>query len=298
MSTAARRPSHITLRTMLAVALAGLLLTLCPACRGPVPVSAPEQVAEADTGPRRYTARRAAGPITVDGKLDDDAWKHVPWTRAFVDIQGDRVARPQFETRVKMTWDDTYFYVAAKLEEPHVWGTKTVRNSRIYDDNDFEVFIDPDGDGKNYYEFEMNALNTVWNLLLFKPYSEGGGGIVPFDLKGQRSGVFVRGTVNNPADTDEYWTVEVAFPWESLKEYANRPCPPKDGDVWRVNFSRVQYGHRIVDGRYERAAHPTGGGNHPEANWVWSPQGRISMHVPEMWGHVRFSTGKSDTKKH
>ena len=24
-------------------------------------------------------------------------------------------------------------------------------------------------------------------------------------------------------------------------------------------------------------------------NWVWSPQGEINMHIPEMWGQVQFS---------
>lgn len=31
-------------------------------------------------------------------------------------------------------------------------------------DNDFEVFLDPDGDNHNYYEIEINAHNTVWDL--------------------------------------------------------------------------------------------------------------------------------------
>jgi len=239
--------------------------------------------------PLGYTALHTAGKIQVDGKVDEEAWTAAKWTAAFVDIQGDSLPRPEFETRAKILWDDEYLYVAAKLEEPHVWGTKTARNSRIYDDNDFEVFIDPDGDGKNYYEIELNALNTVWNLLLFRPYSQGGGGLIPHDLKGQLTGVHVQGTVNDPGDTDEYWTVEFAFPWSSLAEYAGTDCPPKAGDRWRINFSRVEYGHKIVDGRYQRDAHKTGGGNHPEANWVWSPQGKINMHIPEMWGYVRFS---------
>jgi hypothetical protein len=242
-----------------------------------------------DNRPRRYTVRRTEQAIAVDGKLDEAAWRRAEWTSLFVDIHGDALPRPAHRTRAKMLWDRKYFYVAARLEDPHIWGTKTVRNSRIYDDNDFEVFIDPDGDGYYYYEFEMNALNTVWNLLLFKPYYQGGGGIIPYDLKGQLSGVWVKGTVNDPCDVDEYWTVEVAFPWSSLKVYAGEmACPPKDGDTWRVNFSRVQYGHEVVEGAYRRKAHPTGGGNHPEANWVWSPQGRIDMHRPQHWGHVRF----------
>src|SRR5207302_4948895 len=64
--------------------------------------------------------------------------------------------------------------VFAELEEPHVWGTITRKNKVIFYDNDFEVFIDPDGDNHNYYEFEINALNTIWELTLVKPYRNGG----------------------------------------------------------------------------------------------------------------------------
>ena len=57
-----------------------------------------------------------------------------------------------------MLWDDEYFYVAAELEEPDIWATLTERDAVIFYDNDFEIFIDPDGDSHEYYEFEMNAL--------------------------------------------------------------------------------------------------------------------------------------------
>ena len=50
----------------------------------------------------------------------------------------------------------------------------TEKNGVIFHDNDFEVFIDPDGDNHQYYEFEMNALNTIWELTLPRPYRAGG----------------------------------------------------------------------------------------------------------------------------
>ena len=95
----------------------------------------------------------------------------------------------------------------------------------------------------------------------------------------------VGGTLNNPSDVDRGWSVEFALPWRSLATYAHKPAPPRDGDVWRVNFSRVEWRHRIVDGRYEKVPDTR------EDNWVWSPQGQIKMHIPEHWGYVAFSTG-------
>ena len=44
----------------------------------------------------------------------------------------------------------------------------------MFADNDFEVFISPDGSNHFYKEFEMNARGATWNLVLNKPYSDGG----------------------------------------------------------------------------------------------------------------------------
>jgi hypothetical protein len=99
---------------------------------------------------RRYQCQRVEGPIKIDGSMTDLAWAELPWTDDFVDITGDEALRPYYQTKVKMAWDDEYFYVGAELEEPHVWGTITQKNEIMFEDNDFEVFIDPDCDGLNY----------------------------------------------------------------------------------------------------------------------------------------------------
>src|SRR4051794_16712954 len=88
--------------------------------------------------PRGYVCVWARMPITIDGKLEDPAWKAVPWTADFVDIEGKARPGPRLRTRVKMLWDDRAFYIAAELEEPHVWGTLTKHDSVIFQDNDFE----------------------------------------------------------------------------------------------------------------------------------------------------------------
>ncbi|NIP93996.1 MAG: carbohydrate-binding family 9-like protein, partial [Akkermansiaceae bacterium] len=56
-----------------------------------------------------------------------------------------------------------------------------------------------------------------------------------------------------PGDRDEGWSVEVAFPWAGLAGYnKGRANPPRPGDLWKVNFSRVQWKHEVVDGKYVR----------------------------------------------
>ncbi len=233
--------------------------------------------------PRGYVCYRTNQSVTVDGKLDDNAWRSAPWTDDFVDIEGDLKPRPRFRTRAKMLWDDEYFYIAALLEEPHVWGTLTKHDSVIFHDNDFEVFIDPNGDNHEYYEFEINALNTGWDLFLPRPYRNGGKADNGWEIPGLKTAVHVDGTLNDPSDRDRHWSVEIAIPWNSLREFAHQATPPRDGDHWRVNFSRVEWQHELEAGKYLRRPKT------PENNWVWSPQGIINMHRPERWGFVQFS---------
>ena len=251
---------------------------------------------------RRYDCKRVPNPIEVDGTLTDPGWSDLPWTDEFVDITGDPARRPYHRTRVKMGWDDSFFYVGAELEEPHVWGTIRKKNAVMFEDNDFEVFIDPDGDGLNYYELEINALGTLWELSLPKPYRDGGVPLSGCNIAGLKSAVHVRGTLNDASDRDEGWSVEIAFPWEGLAQYnSGRPTPPAEGDCWRVNFSRVQWRHELIDGRYVRipphgTPRPEGlnpeDHEHPEENWVWSPQGAVNMHLPHRWGEVHFSNSR------
>ena len=234
--------------------------------------------------PRGYVAYRATSPLTIDGSLDDLAWRDAPWSETFVDIEGDAQPRPRLDTRVKMLWDADYFFVGADLRDPHLWATLTEHDAVIFHDNDFEVFIDPNGDNHEYYELELNALGTTWDLLLPKPYRDDGKAVNGWEIAGLKTGVRLNGTLNRSDDTDEGWSVELALPWRALGELARRPSPPDDGDQWRVNFSRVQWQLTAASGGYTKVP------DTKEHNWVWSPQNVINMHRPERWGYVQFST--------
>ena len=239
--------------------------------------------------PRTYVVQRAAEAPQVDGQLTEAAWREASWTEPFVDIQGAAQPAPRFRTRAKMLWDSTHFYVAAQLEEPDVWATLTERESIIYYDNNFEVFIDPDGDTHAYYELEVNALGTVWDLMLLKPYRDGGPALDAWDIRGLQVGVDIQGTLNDPRDTDEGWTVEIAMPWFILEEAAPGGNPPEAGDQWRLNFSRVEWQTVAENSTYRKVTDPNTGEPLDEDNWVWSPQGAINMHMPERWGLIQFA---------
>ena len=84
-----------------------------------------------------------ATPLTIDGRLDDPACATAPWTADFVDIEGTLKPTPRFRTRAKILWDDTSLSIAAELTEPHLWAKLTQHDAVIFQDPDFEVFLDP-----------------------------------------------------------------------------------------------------------------------------------------------------------
>ena len=101
-----------------------------------------------------------------------------------------------------------------------------------------------------------------------------------WDLPGLETAVHVDGTINDNKDRDRGWTVELRIPWRSLEPLAmadGRALPPRDGDEWRMDFSRFN--------QYKEAppAKDPGG-------WAWSPHGVWDSHMPELFTRVRFST--------
>lgn len=227
--------------------------------------------------PKKYVCYHTDIPIIIDGNINDSMWLRTEWTDDFMDIQGPEHLKPTYTTKVKMLWSDSFLYVAAFLEEPHIWAYLTEDEMIMYYDNDFEVFIDPDSDNHNYYEFEFNALNKKWDLFLARSYREKVKPDLKWNCKGLQHATKVYGTLNNPkGKLDSAWTIEIAIPIKCIQQHVD------DQHIWRMNFSRVEWDTKISGKKYKKL-------KNPEHNWVWSPQWEVNMHQPEYWGYVQFS---------
>ena len=237
--------------------------------------------------PSLYSCRFTQDSIIIDGRLDDSCWNGAEWSNEFIDIEGVSKPKPYYKTRMKMLWDSSYLYVFVKMKDRHIWATLTNHDDIIYRDNDIEIFIDPDGDCHNYMEIEVNAHNTVLDLMMAKPYKNGGPLIMDWNPSGLKTAVYINGIINSSVKDDGYWTVEMAIPMKTL--CIDRPKErPSPGDHWRVNFSRVQYDVDIDSTGYSKKLGASGR-SLPEHNWVWSAQGQINMHLPEKWGYLHFN---------
>ena len=218
-----------------------------------------------------YDCRRTSGTMTIDGRLTEATWEQAPWTDTFRDIRGrEEGPHPTLSARAKMLYDDEYLYVGACVEETDISATLTQHDAIVWKDNDFEVFLDPYGTGRLYYEIECNALGTVMDLCMEKPYCEGGSFMLGWDCQGLRLAVWRDGSLNSSNDTDRGWTVEMAIPFASLQHDFD---DPRQHRVWRMNFSRVEWPR-------DKSAR--------EENWVWAPTGVVDIHHPDRWGYVRF----------
>ena len=245
------------------------------------------------TTPRQYTALFTTNPPIIDGKIEDRAWQNAAWTEKFKDIEGDGKPAPTRNTRAKMTWTSEGLFIAAELLEPHVWAYLNNHDDIVFYDNDFEVFIDPDNDTHRYYEIEINAANTIFDLFMSKPYRNGSGAMFAYNTPGMKTAINIQGTLNNPNDIDKGWTVEMFIPFTAVT-MGNVAKIPADGEFWRIDFSRVEWDVEVKDGKYVKLK-GANGRNLPEHNWVWSPQGVINMHYPERWGYLFF--GKPEPGK-
>ncbi|MBN1293468.1 MAG: SUMF1/EgtB/PvdO family nonheme iron enzyme [Candidatus Latescibacteria bacterium] len=234
--------------------------------------------------PRHYVIYRASAPITIDGDINEKAWQDAAWSDAFEDHQSPYAPEPWKMTRVKMLYDDDYMYFAARLQEENVWGHITKRDSIVYYDNDFELFLDPTANSVDYFEFELTCLNTMFDMFHENDNNRGALADRRYDSPGTRHAVQIQGTLNYHYDTDEGWTVEVKIPFADLASWnPNMSLPVRRGDMWRVEFSRVEYLH-IYNQLfpyllpYSRCE-----------DWVWNTVHSGSIHVPEMWGKALFS---------
>ena len=250
--------------------------------------------------PRTYSAPWVTSGITLDGRLDEGSWKAAPWTADFLDIEGPARPAPWHRTRVKMMWDRSNLYVAAELEERDLWATLTHHDEIVYRDNDFEIFVDPDGDTREYYEIEVNAIGTIFDLYLPVPYRAGAKANHDWTARGMRVAIHCDGTINDSRDIDRAWQLEIAIPWSvftpmppALGESTHQPRvgAPRAGDSWHINFSRVQW---MLEKQGDSYAKVSG---RPEENWTWTPQWMVDMHVPQWWGVVTFVAPRPDREE-
>ena len=225
---------------------------------------------------------RTDTPPTIDGRGDETVWQKAEALR-LVDVSDLNYSEHALGTEVRLLWDGAALYMLFTANDPDVWSTLTDRDAPLFEEEVIEIFIEPDGNGRNYAEIAINPVNALFDMLV---PGDGSSGIAQWNPE-METAVSVTGTANDPSDTDQHWTIEIALPWQALNTRLLdvtrfQEAPPLIGDRWRFNFYRYE--------RLRENGLPTG-----EIQYsAWSPTGAINFHVPALFGTVIFASAEGD----
>ncbi len=221
------------------------------------------QPPRADRKPRRYMTYKAPGAIIVDGRLDDAGWGGVQSVSAFVKPQDGLALEDADRPEAKMVWDDTYLYVGFTVPDKSIASTFSGRDSRLWEADVVEIYLDPGADGENYLELQVAPTGEIFDALFTSRRSPPWEEAAPAFTIDMVAKVSIDGTLNQDGDVDRSWTVEVAIPWAQIPSAGG---PPSAEASWSINLYRLDQGFHAA----------------------WSPAGNDYHNLPG-FGRVTFA---------
>jgi len=213
-------------------------------------------------------SKEEAGELKIDGMLDEPIWAIVPAInlRPLGNV-------PHLSSTVKVFLTDTHLHVGAHLMDTHIWGKLTERDSDTWTEEVLEMFLDFDGDGKDYLELQITPNNVVFDAHFAEQLGRGQGSrqeqidrARAFNLKSLQSAVHVDGTLNDD-QPDKSWTVEFRIALEDIPGFKQASI----GDSWAANFYR-----------FDR---PEPGKTHA---YAWSTAPRGDFHQVDKFGTLKI----------
>ncbi|MBT9556450.1 MAG: carbohydrate-binding family 9-like protein [Myxococcales bacterium] len=225
----------------------------------------------------RLEVRKASGAITVDGKLDEASWAAAAESTVLPRPDGKPLAAAM-ATRVRTTWDEKALYVAFLSTDASMQTRYEKRDDELWNDDVVEVYLDPDGDGKDYLELQVSPKNVVFDALFASRRTPDWKIARSFDLPGLETAVAAGALPNfgQTRPTVDGWVTEIAIPWAGLAK-AGVTGAPKTGALFRANFFR-----KDLPGDFAHLA-------------AWSPvsdDARADFHNLERMGSLVFAEAK------
>ncbi len=208
-----------------------------------------------------YECRYTSEPIIVDGKLDEAAWNKAPALNFYIPVTDEM---PASFTIGKVLWNESYLYVGLKAFDRDIGGKFTERDSPTFKEDVLETFLKPHEEKDEFYNFEINVLGTVFDARQKKGMALKER--VAWSCEGLTWKTSYRGTLNQPADEDEYWCLELAIPFSGLDVLEG--TAPEEGDTWLFHLARYDYSAYLPDGEeLSSTAHLTKVNFHHYPDW-------------------------------
>jgi len=217
-----------------------------------------------------YSVAHTSAPSATLLAADDTSWSSatpIEW------------GPTDYLTRFRALWSDEGLHLRFDATDPSPWHTMTKRDEHLWDEEVVEIFLDPNGSGRDYYELEINPANVVCDLRMISPWPDKKGDI-DWNLDGLETRVRLD---TGPGGKTRGWTATAFLPWKGLGRLpsaARVALPPKPGDTWRFNVFRIER---------------PGGPARPEEDGVfaaWSPPSVKSFHDAQAFRPLVFSAAR------
>ena len=165
--------------------------------------------------------RKTTSPVTIDGVVDEQAWKEADATSDFYMVTPMDTSLSKTRTEVRMTYDDQYIYMVAicynSMEGPYF--VESLRRDFSFGQNDnFLVAIDPFHNQTTGFAFGANAAGAQWDGTM----SNGNKVDLNWDNK----------WISEVKQDDEKWVFEMAIPFKTIRY-------KQENTEWGINFSRL-----------------------------------------------------------
>ncbi len=207
------------------------------------------------------TRVKAPPAVVVDGRLDEPAWKAAGSVFLVPLKKGED---PVVKTNVRVCWSSTHLYVAYDCEEPRtgdmVLAERKVDDPEIWKDASAEIFLNPSGDRKTYFQIIVNARGVFSDQKIITAKDS----TRTYD-RGWNSGIRVRTSIK-----PDRWLLELAIPVKNLQS-----GNVAEGESWVVNFCR----NRNVAGVSRKE----------NQLLTWSPFLTRGFHQLDRFGRIRFA---------
>lgn len=185
--------------------------------------------------------------------------------------------------RARLLWDMEFLYLGVQMYESDLWATVTDHDGDVWLDPCFELFLDPDGDGHNYLEWEVNVIGTTLDMSMDRPYITGGTRDDSLEIPGLEMQIVTDGPVNDPAKRAGFWQVGAAIPWQTLNQIGHLGTAPEAGEQWRIQLMKMEYPAEVIGGAYQKSE------TVPESYWCFTPTEVMDIHRPWFWGYLHFA---------
>jgi len=237
-------------------------ILMAPALAGPTPV--PNPITSADWTLPSLQVPLAKVTPKVDGDPLDPAWASAaitaPLTPSFLEY-GTEPAAPH--TQVKVLWDPDFLYVRFECAATEIYAPYTQHDDPIYKGDAAEVFLDPVGDGRLYYELQSSPNGAIFDQYIAvtaEPRVNQFGMLVGEvasrdfwpNLSWNCDGLKVTGKVQYQGQTVTGWIADFAIPAKQILRRAGKTA--FEAGTLRANFLRYEWPAVLPDGKRDLAA--------------------------------------------